>query len=201
MKLVPVKGLGSPAAIEHDGKCKRVLIDPKIWPKIPKAQRRFIIEHEMAHCRYNVFDESEADRIGFINFVKKGGRPETARRAIADNLSLSDPSVRKRYQDMNRRIDQYRYGQPVSAFGPDWETLNQREQADLQRGGWTPSDWNILIDNISDSIADVIVGGGPRAGYPGSFEPYPIAPREQTNWMLIIGIIVAVIVLLIILKK
>jgi len=207
MKLKPVRGLGSPAAIEHDGRCNQVLIDPAIWPKIPRKQQKFILEHELAHCKYNVFDETEADRIGFLNFTAKGGNPKDAGRAISENLILSDPLIQQRHRAMQNRIYRYQNGMAISNFidpepwlGGDYPYKPvYHDPAQGQRAGWTPSDWNTLIDSISGSVADVIVGRRSGGNYPITYASNAEPP--QTPWPMIVLAIIAVIILVLFLKK
>lgn len=84
IKLKWVFGLGSPAAIYHDGVCDEVQIDPLLWFQMSREEREFILHHELAHCRYNIYDEVEADRVGFNSFVQAGGNPDAAYAALEE---------------------------------------------------------------------------------------------------------------------
>ena len=147
-------------------------------------------------------DEQEADRIGFSNFVKKGGNPMDAIGAIRDNLPLSDPEIFHRYKQMKNHAHTSNRGLAVSGFGmPYYDYDYQGTTAPARSsGGWSPDDWNVLIDNLSDSVADVLTGA-PRSGYPGSYQPYIQQPQTQMNWGLVVAAIVALIIILVVFKK
>lgn len=171
---------------------------------VPPAQRAFIKEHELAHCEHDVFDEIEADRIGFGEFVSDGGKPQTALQAIAQNLDMSHPKNQARYAALLSLIQsESMYPTtiaPISHFGPDFTgTVNQ------PAGSSTPeaSNWLDFLDTIISGAPEIIgAATGNYNAYPYQQQVIQQQQRQSNNTLLIVlGAVVFIILLVFLLKK
>lgn len=178
--------LDSPAAIDH-GRCGVVIINPLLWIRIPRAQRRFILEHEEAHCEDEIYSEIQADAVAFQEFVEDGGDPEDALAAVRDNLDHSDPEVRQRIQLLEEKAmwnfipsDAEQTGAPAP---PAPNTDPQQ--------GWDADDYNNLFDNILDSVPAVISSLRGQPYYQNPTGGYSSGrPRQDNTWVwLVLGVI------------
>jgi hypothetical protein len=214
IRLVPDRSLSGPAAIRHDGRCRKVQVNPRIWRNLPEGQRRFIIEHELAHCRHNIFDEQEADRVGFLNFTKGGGNPTDALAAL-EQVPLHAEG-KQRIVAMRQRIEDHRHGYPISYFtGNPMDTsyyygdflagLQQGAQdaaQDVRRNGggngWSPEEWLGLADVLGDAAIGIT---NALAGPQWPVQPMP--PRQNSNntWLMLGGLAIIIVLLILLLKR
>lgn len=189
-KIIPTPGLGSPAAIYHDN-CDEVLIDPEVWASLEEGEKRFIIEHELAHCQFNTQSELSADRIGAIKHLVKGGKTKDILSAIE---LTRDP---KRINKMKGFLRPYR---TFSRFGPTDEEILFSESADeLEKAKDASESRGFDVDN--DFLIDIIEILGSTAGdiWGAPDAPAPAEPQDNTPTILLIGGIVVVMLLIFIL--
>lgn len=201
VQVVPKFGLGSPASINHDGVCERVLVDPIQWIFLPKGQKEFIVHHELAHCKYNVFSETEADRIGLENFINNGGCAQDAIDAVADNLDTDDPFVQERIE----LLQQYsREMYPTSYFGPNPEDLYDEDPAASPGNDW---DWNNFFGDLMKNAPGIINSVRGNQPYnPNSYnnaqtQPKIMGMEQGTFVILAIAIIIIMIVMAVVALK
>lgn len=105
VKYRVVWGLDSPAAIEHDGVCGEIMINPLTYFAFDSEERRFITQHELAHCRHEVFDEFSADSLGLDAYLQQGGDPGAALSAIRQ--LGSHPDVLARLENLQNHLALY----------------------------------------------------------------------------------------------
>lgn len=210
MKLIPIVGLGSPAAIEHDGHCGEILVDALQWPFIKRGQRDFIIEHELAHCQFDLEGEIEADRLGFDAFVEKGGDPWDAVAAIEDNLNMDDPRNQERAARLRERAAMPDYynayiSDPASSggYGADTGTQYPQTTESQSGGGWDADDWVNVIGSVIGGAPAVIAAINGRSVYTQPQGNYQQAPRRSsmTGWLIGGLLAVAAIGILVVIAK
>ncbi|MEM6342546.1 MAG: hypothetical protein AAF927_01655 [Bacteroidota bacterium] len=189
MKIQPVLGLGSPAAIEV-GRCNQVYVDAFKWPFIPRGQKDFIIEHERAHCELDIASEIGADAYGFESFVAQGGDPIDAYLAITENLDMARPDIQERASLI---LQKTKMRSNLRYFGPN-EIIDDTASPPVDTTGWDSDDWLQFMESGGSVLGNLI--GAWRGGSPSAV-PAP-APTPQVNYgpyilggaaMLLVGLI------------
>lgn len=206
IQLVEDRSLQSPAAIYHDGKCSRVLVNPDWFYSLPADQQAFIIEHELAHCKHDTRSEFAADKIGLKNFIRKGGDPQSAYQALAENLGNSREH-QKRKQAMFKKVytpSQFNgddYSDEPWLYGdstlPDYGYSTGQQQ---QRNSWDAGDWNDLLDTAAE-VAIALFGKGYRPSSGNYPQGAPTSSGISTTTILIVVAVIVLIILVFAYKK
>lgn len=222
--LVPVWGLGSPAAVEV-GRCHRILIDPLIWPLIPRGQRDFILAHEKAHCA-GAASEIEADAQALEVFLAQGGHPQDALRAITDNLDMrhAPNQVRARLIQQQTAVNplvnplapaalvphrsQLQYFGGYDPWTPTWSDAADAPSnsgnalGNNDTSGWEADDWINLFEKALGAAPAIIGSTRGRTYVPPGAEVPPPQSSFNPNLLLVIGGgILLLVVLFLILRR
>lgn len=100
-------GLGnSPAAVSRS--TGMLFLNPRIWPNLTDAEKRFILEHEFAHIRGRVTDELATDRLAFAKYVKHPQHSlRAAMSALIKNFNFNNPEHMARLEAMLNMAQQH----------------------------------------------------------------------------------------------
>ncbi|MEL6194141.1 MAG: hypothetical protein AAFR66_18920 [Bacteroidota bacterium] len=199
-RLIPEIGMQGIASIEHTQPCDKVFINPFAWLTIPRTQRAFILEHELAHCEHGVYDEIEADTIAFQNYTAAGGRPADAIAALTENLNLHNPLSQQRIANLKGMTGNNRSYFDIGALqaAEAARAAQQMQQASMSEGDkWWMDSLDLLIENAPEILASINGRG---------FQPVPtdgfFPQQRQNNSILWIGLgVVLLLVVLVLLRK
>lgn len=224
-RIKRVEGLGSPAAIRHDGICNTVMVDADLWDEIPVPQRRFIMLHELAHCNHDVYSEHEADEIAFRQFLSQGGNPEDAMKAITENLP-GNPGVSSRLAQLHHILNEPMCNQCNTSYlgggySPQLDLINPLENGGYDGSGiYPPAGGNSGSDSDSDSDSTNAGSGGKfwdalgavantvgialgsnRNRQPGNPAPTPQPQNNSTGWLIGGAAVLLLVVLFFVAKR
>ncbi len=153
MLIVPVIGLDSPAAIQ-EGHCDRVFVDPAQWFFLDAVERRFVIEHELAHCRHGIESEDEADRIALEAISSQGLDPWQAYEAIAKTLGPGHPRASSIQQSI-KAMPAYPFSDPTDYSAQTTPTTTDGGGSGATGNGNGNIDWTDIIKFGIETAGDV----------------------------------------------